>query len=111
VLALELTEKIGLVALVLTTATLLVAATTLGLNVRWRRRAGHAELVAESHLLNENQGVPSGWQVFVYVRNTGVAPAFEPDLWIEPGDSCERRNFPPGRGREALAWRGHKARR
>lgn len=85
VLALTLTEKIGLVALTLTTATLLAAATNLALNYRWHRRAGHAELVVERHRLNENPGAAAGWQVFLDVRNKGPAPAFAPGMWIVQG--------------------------
>jgi hypothetical protein len=101
-LALTTAETIGLVALGVTCATFLVAASTLFLNVRWRRRAGYANLVAEGHRLYENPKAPAGWQVIVNVRNSGVAPAYAPDLWIEPGNRYSYEDRRIGRQGEKL---------
>jgi hypothetical protein len=74
-------------ALVVGCATLLVASTTLALNIRWRRQAPRAKLIAESHTLYENPNAPAGWQVRVQVRNTGGAPANGPAIWVTERES------------------------
>jgi hypothetical protein len=76
--------------------TLAIVVVSLFLTIRWHRRTGHAELVAEQVSVYENPNAPAGWQFTVVVRNEGPAPAHKLEVWLTESDGTMLARRYPG---------------